>query len=90
MTVWKFKYEITINGETIKYTSIDEFLTHKGNAMGLNRQKLYRLRKGQYSRRFGETTAHALVKKGYDQISIKDINEVIPSIRVRRADIDLN
>tara|TARA_R100000654_G_scaffold23376_1_gene45764 strand:+ start:825 stop:1109 length:285 start_codon:yes stop_codon:yes gene_type:complete len=89
MTVWKFKYEITINGETMKYTSIDEFLTHRGTAMGLNRQKLYRLRKGQYSKRFGETTAHALVKKGYDQITIKDINEEIPSIRVRSSDIDL-
>lgn len=90
MTVWKFKYEITIDDETTKYTSIDEFLNHRGTAMGLNRQKLYRLRKNQYSKRFGETTAHALVKKGYDQITIKDINEEIPSIRVRRPDLDLN
>ena len=90
MTAWKFKYEITIDNETTKYTSIDEFLNHRGSAMGPNRQKLYRLRKGQYSKRFGETTAHALVKKGYDQITIKDINEEIPSIRVRRPDLDLN
>ena len=90
MTAWKFKYEITIDNETTKYTSIDEFLNHRGSAMGLNRQKLYRLRKGQYSKRFGETTAHALVKKGYDQITIKDINEEIRSIRVRRPDLDLN
>ena len=81
MTAWKFKYEITIDNETTKYTSIDEFLNHRGSAMGLNRQKLYRLRKGQYSKRFGETTAHALVKKGYDKIIVEDINEEIASIK---------
>lgn len=81
MTAWKLKYAITINGETTKYTSIEEFLTHRGRSMGLNRQKLYRLRKGQYSNRFGETTAHALVKKGYDKILVEDINEEIPSIK---------
>lgn len=81
MTAWKFKYAITINGETTKYTSINEFLAHRGNAMGLNRQKLYRLRKKQYSDAFGKTTAHALVKKGYDKILIEDINEEIPSIK---------
>ena len=81
MTAGKLKYAITINGETMKYTSIEEFLTHRGRAMGLNRQKLYRLRKNQYSKRFGETTAHALVKKGYDKIIVEDINEEIPSIK---------
>lgn len=83
MTNWKFKYEITIDGETNKYTSIDEFLTHKGTELGLNRQKLYRLRKKQYSENFGKTSAHALIKKQYNRIKIKDINEVIPSERVR-------
>lgn len=91
MTAWKLKYAITIDGETMKYTSIDEFLNHKGRAMGLNRQKLYRLRKGQYSNGFGKTTAHALVKKGYDKIHIEDINEEIPSIKkyTRKAILDI-
>lgn len=83
MTNWKYKYSITIDGETTKYTSIDEFLSHRGTDMGLNRQKLYRLRKNQYSERYGETSAHALVKKGYSRIIIKDIDEVIPSRRMK-------
>lgn len=83
MTAWKYKYAITIDGETTKYTSINEFLIHKGTAMGYNRQKLYRLRKGQYSERYGETTAHALVKKGYDKIKIIDIDEKIPTMRIK-------
>ena len=83
MTNWKYKYAITIDGETTKYTSIDEFLAHRGTAMGFNRQKLYRLRKNQYSKRYGETSAHALVKKGYSRLTIKDINEEIPSRRMR-------
>ncbi len=68
-----YKYEVCYNGITKKYCSIvdichDPFL----EGLDLNRQKLYRLRNNQYSIK-KNTTATALEKKGYNQITIKAI-----------------
>ncbi len=80
---WIYKYLVKVEGEELgKFRSINEFLKAHGEVLNLNRQKCYRLRKGQYSTKSG-TSAHALEKKGYNKIEIIDIREHIKSRLVR-------
>jgi len=80
---WIYKYLIKIGEKEVgKFRSINEFLDKYGEEYNLNRQKCYRLRKGQYSTQEG-TSAHALKKKGYNRIEIMDIREHIPNQLIR-------
>ena len=70
-----YKYLLICDDINKKYCSVvdiinDEDIKH----LNLDRQKIYRLRKNLYSTNLN-TTSTALIKKGYNKICIRDINE---------------
>lgn len=72
---FKFKYLVCYGDMTKKYCSVVDIINDPNlEHFNLNRQKIYRIRKGQYSNKTG-TSAHALNKKGYGRLSIQSINE---------------
>lgn len=73
---FKFKYELTYLNICKKYCSIVDIINDPElEHLKLNRQMLYRLRNNHYSERT-DTNSHALIKKGFNKINIRDINEV--------------
>jgi hypothetical protein len=72
---YKFKYIVSFGDMTKKYCSVVDIINDPSlSHFDLNRQKVYRIRKGHYSNNKG-TSAHALHKKGYARLIIESINE---------------
>lgn len=71
-----YKYHLKVDRADCKidkkFCSISQLLDEYGEILNLNRQKIYRLRKDEFSKNVG-TTATALKK--YSGISILDIRE---------------